>query len=864
MKSEQLNPYLEMKQRTDRDIRQLGVLASEIYGPVDSTDQQTVINLTFAVNMDHKKQIFVFIDGQKLIEGATGNFQWTNIQSNISNQITLNAPVMAGLPIEVFKMGAYQETLPNPSSVTANILDINTNQTENVNQPHKMALAGFQNFVAKNSNVAPNTQIQNRATIDNALKAIAGIERVVFKSTALIRNEFGSNGEQVFELDNKDSRVRFVGSWTGITGSSGNITRTLTVGDYVEISFYGTGLNLLTFMDNSATPDWRVSINGGAEGSNVYVITSTVLASRNYSMNVPVTVASNLSVGWHTVKIRCAVAGTNGFTLYGMEILNQRTDLAVLSGVAYGGMKQEVLSALSASAFNAGVTGTRGARVVKYIKDNAISQAVTNVNTASAFLTSADHTNEEVVRKINFREFGANRADDFSTIVDVSTNRAFTLDDGTTTLAGSNVLGFTNAGGVDGLDTAATIGSFSALTFVGTGVDVVLRPRLSGAALDTHQIYIDNVLVGTLPTTALTAPILFKICSGLPYGEHTFKIVRTTTPAQTVGIVNLLIYQPKKPSLPSGAVEVVDYNVVANYVASITPPNASIGVISQGVIRKVNTREPLLVGTGWTAFGFTIAPTGFDTGWNLGTAGVGDYIEIPFFGTGCEWKVSSSGAHTPSWTFSIDGSANLTGLATYDTSFTGLTFTPATGTLAGTTQVVTSPKGAVRITGLSLGWHKLKVLNNNGGANPIMYYDCLDVISPIHINNGFKVGNLSLKDSRAFSPVINKPESVDMSKSKAWISFDGVNSKILTSNNISQVIKIAAGQYLIYFDKPFKTKEYVAVGSGYAARMIGFDTTLKTPNYILAYHLNNSVDTGVDVGPVSLVFFGELENEGEI
>src|ERR1035437_8981809 len=126
MKSESQNSYVEIKQQTNRDTRQLGVMVSDTY-EANSTDQQTVINLTFAIDINYKKQIDVFIDGRLLTEGATGNFTWTNVQNGISNQITLSIAIVAGLAIKVKKLGAYQEQLPNPSSVTANILTLSNN-----------------------------------------------------------------------------------------------------------------------------------------------------------------------------------------------------------------------------------------------------------------------------------------------------------------------------------------------------------------------------------------------------------------------------------------------------------------------------------------------------------------------------------------------------------------------------------------------------------------------------------------------------------------------------------------------------------------------------------------------------------------
>lgn len=297
MKSEQINSYTEIKQKTDRDVRQLGVLVSESY-EADSTDQQLVINLNFSVDLSNKKQIWLFIDGQKLVEGSTSNYTFTNVVSNVSAQITLNAPLIAGLPIQAYKLGAYQESFPNPSSVTATLLN-------DVAQPHKMALDAFQPFVYETSSAPTVTSIINRAPVKNGnLKAIAGVERIMCRSIVQSRTEFGSNGEPVFELDSKESRIRFVGSaWISSNDVNGSKIYSNVIGDSVEVVFYGTGLNMLSFF--AASTDVRATIDAGSEGTNLWATTtSTILNGRNYSQNTVLPVAAGLTLGWHTIKIR--------------------------------------------------------------------------------------------------------------------------------------------------------------------------------------------------------------------------------------------------------------------------------------------------------------------------------------------------------------------------------------------------------------------------------------------------------------------------------------------------------------------------------------------------------------------------------
>ena len=85
------------------------------------------------------------------------------------------------------------------------------------------------------------------STLIASLKAIAGVEGIPCRSIVLSRTEFGSSGQSVYELDSKDSRVRFIGAgWLSSAITTGTYVTTATVGDIFEITYYGTGINLLT------------------------------------------------------------------------------------------------------------------------------------------------------------------------------------------------------------------------------------------------------------------------------------------------------------------------------------------------------------------------------------------------------------------------------------------------------------------------------------------------------------------------------------------------------------------------------------------------------------------------------------------
>lgn len=848
MKTKKLNAYVTTAQATDRDVRQLGVLVSESY-ETESIDGQTVINLNFSVDLNNKKQVWVFVDGVKLVEGSMSNYTFTNVVSNVSAQITLNAPLIAGLPIQAYKLGAYQESFPNPSSVTATLLN-------DVAQPHKMAQDAFSPFIKKELITAPFTNIQRRAKVEAvSLKAIAGVERVMCRSLSLIRDEFGVNGEPVYELDNKDSRFRFVGEWL-ISATSGTVVYTTNISSFLEVTFYGTGLNNLAVNDSALIYSYGVAIDGGVETTISASNVSNVLSNRGYKPNTQIPIVSGLALGWHTVKIRPTNASYSLYS-YGVEILNQRTDLAVLAGTAYAGMKQEVLPALSSSAFNAGVVGTRGARVVKYLKDGVVSQAVTEVNASSAFLTSADHTNEEVIRKINWREFGANRNDDFSSLSGTAGSaRLFTLDDGTTSLSGNNL--FQYSAPFDSLALATNANSFFTLTFVGTGLDVIAGAIGTGSA-DTMTVQVDGGSIQTILGSPVTnaGPLTYKVCSGLPYGAHTIKFAYGVSGTTRQIISDFILYQPKKPLIPSGAIELCDYNLVANKSVSGTA-----GVISTGVIRKYAAREVSYVGT-WTAI--AVDTVSFIGGLNINTGTAAGYAEYSFFGTGIEHETFFNGSAI-NHTYSIDGSSNLSSYTTQVVSV-GLgtvTLAPSTGVLSGTPTGGTS---RISITGLALGWHKIRITYNSGNN---MYVDAFSIYSPIHINTTtMKVGSMSLKDSRAFSPIVDRPNKIDMNKVKAWCLFDGANSKILAGTNIAAVLKVTVGRYIFFFDKPFKTINFAANATSTSRNIFATGpanyfavVNAQGANYVQVDLLRNDA-----VQPdqyVSLSCFGELEDETEI
>jgi hypothetical protein len=705
--------------------------------------------------------------------------------------------------------------------------------------------AGMEDFVIPSYEVAPNTVIQNRAMVTRSLKAIAGVERVQVKGINQLQNEFGPNGERVFEAENKDSRIRFIGSWTLNASTSGSLAFSNTVGDSFEVTFYGTGLNLVHRGDSPAI-GLNVSIDGGANSPVTLPVYSTVLIARGYAPNVVYNLASGLTLGWHTIR---ASLTAQAHLVQGFEILNQRTDLAVYSGQGIVNGSSQGLNALTTSNFSAGVIGTRGARVIKYIQNGAVSQAVQEVDATSKFLTNTDHTNEEDFRRIYFKEFGVNRADDFSTIAGVTGARAFTLDDGTTTLTGNGI----NANG-NMIAINNAIGNFLTLTFVGTGLDIVVENTWTN--LSFSDVLVDGVSVGALTNYSLfgTTSAFRKVplCSGLPYGTHT---VRMSTNAGTnAGVTDFIIYRPKKPTIPTGAFKVCDYIIPGNYSALTT---SGIDRISSGVIRKFSLREISYVGT-WSVPSIQVANIG---GFYVNTNNISNYAEYTFYGTGVDLRFATSAA-AASFTISINGSTNLSGFTTsLVQGGTGVTWNPATGVVAGTSSNSTGGN-ALTINGLSLGRNTIRITQTSGAS---VFVEALDIITPIHFQEpSLKVGSQSLSSITKYSPEKSVSNAQpDLSKAKAWVVFDTANGRILSSMNVSAVLTQAGGVYVIYLEKPFKDANYVCIGSidqpisGGSA--VTFRSWKKNANHVYVETFNTA---GANTaGPFTAAFFGEQIDE---
>ncbi len=608
---------------------------------------------------------------------------------------------------------------------------------------------GLQDFVIQDKINVPYTDIVNRAQIPNLANDLMprlGVNRIMTQAIVKLQNEFGANGELVFStVNDKFGCIRFVGDCYRVADDDGSRINIDGGNGYVEITFYGTGLNILAGYNDGGERGWDVSVDGGST-NQVSLTGSTVIFSRNYAANVVFNLVKNLTEGLHTVRISSFSAPTR--YVAGFEILNESTTLQIPTGSAFVDRKKVVHSSLESLSYNSdfeiGVLGTKGGHVLSYLKaDGTVKKAVTPTDATALYLTGADHSNEEIIRQYNWREFGCGRADDFSTLSGVGTsNRLFTLDDGTTTLASVNT---TAIGDPQALAPGSNTNNFI-FTFVGTGLSI-LRKNDVDASVPNIAVTIDGTLRGNLSNTGSIQERIEHICSGLPYGTHTVKFAASAPVTNYTGVVEFITYRPKKPSKPTGAIELSSYNIMANF-------NAKTGTnyidMSGGVLSKSALREFSYNGT-W------IAPVldtgGSKNGVSVRTVTLNSFVEYTFFGTGIEIPGQSDTVSNVGLEISIDGSL-----------YTGAAVTTGDAVWTpGTSRFDVNGIGldTLQISGLTLGVHTIKVKVVANQAEGFRFVG-MEVITPIHsvksnTNVGFQntlpTGSQSICDERALTAI---------------------------------------------------------------------------------------------------------------
>lgn len=628
---------------------------------------------------------------------------------------------------------------------------------------------------------APYTTVVNRAQVtDFAADGLPkfGVERIMTQQLIEVQGEVGPSGERVFKpLNDIHDQVRFVGGFGSAVDAIGQYAQTPNSdsSSFIEVTFYGTGLNALVGFNTTANRSLNISLDGGGIVNVPFAGTtgSSVLNSRNYSVNMIFNLVSNLSLGMHTVKI--SGNGTASQIFNGFEVVNTASTIFLPTAQSFIGGKRAYKASTSTTAYNSGFTNTygtlsvpnRGGHVLVYQKsDGTITKDIRYTETAPAYLASASHTNEEVIRRYNFREFGAGRTDDFSSLTSTASPRAFTLDDGTTSLVvSSGVANAPIASGPEGFYSNGA-NSFFTFTFVGTGLDLVYAA--TGSNLDIHTFTVDGNNVGSISGSNTTSAKVLKIASGLPYGTHTVRVTNTQFVNNLIAAMQFIVYVPKKPTLPSGAVELSNYFLMADFVANAT---AGLETVATGVLRKNATREMIYTNpSGSYAIGFD--PALYVSAQQVTASVSGSTVKYTFFGTGFELRGRANTVFSGNITLSIDGSANWSSFTS--SAYGG--FSIVNSTTGQISQAVSNTLGSgIRISGLTLGLHTVLLTNNVASSYVI---EALDIITPVHchreigparLQNTSLIGSCALGDLRKFA-------ASQVPESKAWCQAIGVTS----------------------------------------------------------------------------------------
>lgn len=720
---------------------------------------QTLIVADFSwdLNLNPAKGIGavqLFINGIAQTRGQ--DFDEVDLGISRTNQLEMNDPLLGGENIQILPI--YQAI---DDSAAVNSFNAQTTiRTQEAVKAVGRAFVDESNLVS-----VPGTQIINRAKIVDPSKNLSahfGIERLSTRGLFEIQKEIEANGLRIFAVDGDDKgRIRCAGSWSAVSSADGSFIRTATVGDYIEVTFLGTGLNLLSYVDSTQSgADFRVSIDGGSEGANICPALSAVLDTRSGSANIILKAAAGLSHALHTVKIRCAAA-TAAMPIYGVEIVNQVSSISVSEGSAVVSGTKVLASSAQSIAHNSSVTGTRGGRAVVYLNsDGTTGSSFAATDTSDKMWTNANHAQEDVSRWYHWREFGATRLDDFSNLTGSATGTlAFTLSDGTTTLSA------VNPNVINGAISAALNGSIT-FTFIGTGLDFINPTTGTNVPL---TISVDGVSIIT-NATSLTSRT-YSVCSGLSYGVHTVKFSFGATGTVFPAISRFVVFEPKKPAIPTGCLEIADYNVLAN-----VSPKTSAGIDSSAVgsISKMATREITYVGS-WNA----ALSASYRGGWYIQSNVQSAYLEYSFFGTGFDFRTVRATDQSSNITVRLtNSSGTMVDLnASYPNAasirmgtYGGLSFggsSNADVALSSATNNVLNCNGAASlgsgfyIKDLPLGYYTVRLTQSAATAtNTYLTTSGFDIFTPVHsqrnasrnVQNELTVGSCSIQDVRVTSP----------------------------------------------------------------------------------------------------------------
>ena len=281
--------------------------------------------------------------------------------------------------------------------------------------------------------------------------------------------------------------------------------------------------------------------------------------------------------------------------------------------------------------FNA--TSANGTNINK--KENA---SATNNDATPSFIAGAiDHSQAEVAKTYNFREFGNGSANWNASYPDATrldgSNRAFAyiMDDGLTGLSSGTSSCDTTGWHHTDISFWDTNG-VGWVTFIGTGIST--NDQTSSGTWASGTIA-QNLPYGT--------HVVKFVRDGSTNGDHSVDSVACATnyiPGSYGGFADVTFHQPKMPPIPEDACIIADYMLMADFVK---PSSGNQGHISKGVRYLSSSRDVfydqtsnITSGAGW-ASSITrdnVYPQGYTTqGQGAGISAGSASLEVPYFGT---------------------------------------------------------------------------------------------------------------------------------------------------------------------------------------------------------------------------------------
>jgi hypothetical protein len=204
-----LNSKINIKQPTSGDLPLNPLSFITRRDRQTSTAGQTVINLTFAIDLNNKDAFILAVNGRLLDEGALNDYQFTSIQANnTSSQVTLTQGLTAGLPIVTMLAGALVQLEPNVNSLQAAINNLSGSGQGGINyiasSDAEKTIAGWSTYL-NTAGVAPVIAaggVSNLAFTQSAVSPLRGTNSFLLAKDAA--NRQGQGVAYDFTVDTAD------------------------------------------------------------------------------------------------------------------------------------------------------------------------------------------------------------------------------------------------------------------------------------------------------------------------------------------------------------------------------------------------------------------------------------------------------------------------------------------------------------------------------------------------------------------------------------------------------------------------------------------------------------------------------------